>query len=343
MSKILKYWIGYFLFILLLSGCYTDNSSVDKKQSRDLSKAFIVINKNFINLEINTKNSSLTNSVQVIVLTNIGKQPATHLKFDGFSVTNISLLQANTCNASLASGASCEVKISLTINHKTSAAGPISGITNMLYEYDNGQEKIIEKFPIRFKLEKWIGSVFLTEQSTTGNILYQFPLDYIQINRGVDSADLYCKADKNNPHNGYDYRALIYDTTSRTPYLEWVLMGGATYFSVMPGVYHQKVWQTAYEQGRALSLFAQLYNCIGVNCLLHQETKDSEAWTGFELTNNNLNARTCGTTGSSWRSAANNAYGKSFAIGWGRANNSMVGDSLDSSCFEPKKIICVSQ
>lgn len=328
-----------FLFIpLLLSACL--NSAGDKEEA-DLSKAVIQAVPTSISLEVNTKTINGSRPLQTVIFTNIGRQPVTDLVIKGFKDESAPLVQTSTCSKELAAGGSCEVKIRLETSHKLASSATVSRSTVMTYEYNNSSEKKTQKLNVRFKLEKWIASVFITHASTNGQIEYTPPENMGYIKAGSDSADYYCKVDKNNPHNGYYYKALIYDTTQTTPYLHWVLYGGNTYYSVMPDVYHQKVWQTSYKQATTNKILANVYNCIGLNCV-NNSKGDEAAWVGLQLDNNKMDMDTCGTAGNAWKSGTSQFLGRTFAIVHDQNSHLMTMVSERSGCDMQKKIICVS-
>src|SRR6185437_6473680 len=255
------------LFIpLLLSACLnaTDNNV---SSAPDLSKAVIQTTPKNINLVIDTKLPNLSRPKQTITFTNIGLQPVTQLVIKGFKDESAPLTQTSTCDKDLASGGSCFVTIELKTNHKFAESGPISNSTVMNYEYNDSSKKKSQELGVSFKVERWLASVFLTNTAVSGKIEYPRAEGLLTDKAGTGSADHFCRVDKNNPQNGYEYQALMYDTRDRTPYLRWVLIGGQTYYSVMPGVYHQRVWSTSYKQATATNLLANIYNCIGTNCI----------------------------------------------------------------------------
>lgn len=340
MTKLFGKSLFVLILFLLLYACSNKLHNVDDVTLPDLSKAIITTTPESVSLNIDTSTANLSHPVQSVTFTNIGHQPATGFSIKGFKDESAPLYQSSTCDSDLAAGASCMVKIRLSSNHKIASSGPISRSTIIEYEYNNGARKVKASLPVTFSLEKWIASLFITEDSVTGHIAYQLPDEVPYLRDGVDSADRYCKTDKNNPKNGYDYKALIYDTTSRTPYLDWVLIGGQVYFSVMAGVYHQKVWQTSYKQGTANNLLSNVYNCIGVNCLA-MPVGDDEAWTGIKLDNSSLSS-TCGGAGSAWKSNVNSDVAVVFGIKPKTAKHSVIMENHGISCGMQKRLICVS-
>lgn len=327
------------LFILLLGfSCF---SCTDKRNAVDLSKAFIQASPTAIQLRIDTSSANSGLTTQTITFTNIGRQPATQFVIKNFKDESAPLSKSTTCDRDLAAGGTCAVVVKLNTNHKLALSKGISRTTTMDYEFNDGEIKKLATVDIRFSVEKWIGSMFLTSSSTDGRIKYQRSEDLPPINFGIDSADYYCQVDKNNPKNGYVYNALLYDTMRRTPYLHWVLFGGQPYFSVMPNVYHQKVWQSAYRQAIATNLLDKIYNCISTNCTAGA-SEDGSAWTGLRLNNNSLDTNTCGTAGIAWQSNTVDSYGKVFALKFDKKAHAMTRIDEDASCNVQKKIICVS-
>lgn len=332
----------YILFIpLLLSACFNaaDNnvSSVS-----DLSRAVIQATPNDINLVIDTKLPNRSRAKQTITFTNIGLQPVTQLVIKGFRDESAPLTQTNTCDKDLAAGGSCFVTIKLRTDRKFAESGPISNSTVMKYEYNDSREKKSQEFGVSFKVERWLASVFLTDTTVSGKIEYPKSEGLSTDKAGAGSADHFCRVDKNNPQNGYEYQALIYDTRDRTPYLHWVLFGGQTYYSVMPDAYHQKVWNTSYTQATATNLLANIYNCIGTNCLNHA-TGDEGAWTGFQLNNDRVyNIDNCGNAGNAWKSEENKFRGLAVSLKPVQNSHLATMTTDDASCETHKKIICVS-
>ncbi|MCE3268046.1 MAG: hypothetical protein K0R49_298 [Burkholderiales bacterium] len=279
---------------------------------------------------------------QTVTFTNIGLQGATQFEIKGFKDESAPLTWVSSCNKDLAAGGSCTVTIRLKTRHSLAESGPVSRSTVMNYEFNDSSTKKSQTLAVDFKVEKWVASVFLTNATTNGNIVYERPEDLPVINAGADSADYLCKIDKNNPQNGYEYLSLIYDTRQRTPYLHWVLFGGQTYFSVMPAVYHQKVWDTSYKQALANNLVAKIYNCIGLNCI-DKQNGDEAAWVGLDLNNQSLmDMDTCGNAGNSWKSATNKFHGTTFMLKPIQTRRSVEIKNDSTSCDIRKKIICVS-
>ncbi|MCC2625210.1 MAG: hypothetical protein K0R14_1083 [Burkholderiales bacterium] len=329
-----------YLMPLLLSACLNaaDNGNVNSKP--DLSKGVIQTIPKNVNIVIDSSGRTLSHKQQTVTFTNIGAAPVTQLMMKGFKDESAPLYQTGDCDKDLAAGGSCSVTIGLTTNHKFAESGPIFRSTVMTYEYNDGSEKKVQKLGIRFSVERWVASLFITDAVVSGKIVYPRSDDLPLKKAGADSADYFCHVDKNNPQNGYTYQALIYDTRNRTPYLHWVLFGGQTYYSVMPGVYHQKVWQTSYKQATATKLVANIYNCIGVNCALGK-TGDDAAWVGLQLNGNALSQDNCGDAGNAWRSETDKFHGLVSRLNpeW---SNHVTMTSEDTSCQSSKKIICVS-
>lgn len=333
----LKQFLKILFIPLILSSCF--NSTENDVPNTSL--AVIRTIPETVNLEIDTKSINQGSPSQEITFTNIGRQPVTQFVIKGFKDESAPIIQTTTCDKDLAVGGSCEVKLELATNYKLAASSAVSRSTVMMYEYNDASGKKIGKLAVNFKIEKWIGSVYLTNTSTSGRIVYQRSEDLPAIKAGADSADYYCRFDKNNPQNGYEYKALIYDTTNRTPYLNWVLFGGNTYYSVMPDTYHQKVWKTAYNQATTDNLLASVSNCISTNCI-DQSGGDETAWIGMSLNNNLMNMDTCGTAGNAWKSEQNKFHAQSFAIQHEQDSHFVTMLSNDASCDLRKKIICVS-
>ncbi|HLX52772.1 MAG TPA: hypothetical protein VKR58_02470 [Aquella sp.] len=331
------------LFIpLLLSACF---NAVDNNISSapDLSRAVIQTTPKNINLVIDTKSPNLSRAKQTITFTNVGLQPATQLLIKGFKDESAPLVQNSTCDKDLAAGGSCLVTIELKTSHKFAESGPISNSTVMNYEYNDSSEKKSQEFGVSFKVEKWVASVFLTNTRFSGKIEYPKTDGLLTDKAGAGSADHYCRMDKNNPQNGYEYQALMYDTRERTPYLRWVLVGGQTYYSVMPNVYHQKVWDTSYKQATAVNLLSNIYNCIGTNCI-NQAIGDEAAWTGLQLNGDSIyNIDNCGTAGNAWKSETKNFHGRTLLLKPVQNSHLVTMTNDDASCDMYKKIICVSK
>jgi hypothetical protein len=326
---------------LLLSACF-NVAEHNVSDAPDLSKGVIQTTPKNINLVIDTKLPNLSQAKQTITFTNIGLQPVTQLVIKGFKDESAPLVQTNsTCDKDLASGGSCFVTIELQTNHKFAESGPISSSTVMNYEYNDSNEKKSQEFVVNFKVEKWVASVFLTNTMVSGKIEYTkyegLPTD----KAGAGSADHFCRVDKNNPQNGYNYEALMYDTRERTPYLRWVLFGGQTYYSVMPNVYHQKVWSTSYKQATANSLLANTYNCIGINCI-NGAIGDEFAWIGLPLNGDSVDVDNCGTAGNAWKSETNKFRGLSLSLKPVQNSHLVTVTNEDASCEMHKKIMCVS-
>jgi hypothetical protein len=110
----------------------------------------------------------------------------------------------------------------------------------------------------------------------------------------------------------------------------------------MPDVYHQKVWKTSYQQAITTQILANVYNCIGSNCI-NQSEGDSLAWVGLKLNKSNkIDMRTCGSNGNNWQFSDNQLSGISFAIIPVQNSHSMKMINDLSTCDMPQKIICVS-
>jgi hypothetical protein len=325
---------------LLLSACFNAADNGDIKSAPDLSKGFIQVTPQKVSLVVDSSKPGLSRKKQTVIFTNIGAAPVTQLVMKDFKDESAPLYKTSDCDKDLASGGSCSVTIELATNHKFAESGPIVRSTDMTYEYNDGSQKKVQKLDIGFKAEKWIASIFITDAMVSGKILYPGSDNLPLIKAGVDSADYFCHVDKNNPHNGYTYQALIYDTRSRTPYLHWVLFGGQLYYSVMPDVYHQKVWQTSYKQATAALMVTNIYNCIGVNCV-SGKSGDDAAWVGLQLNGDALSQDNCGDAGNAWRSETNKFHGLITRLKpeW---SNQVIMSNEDTSCQTRKKIICVS-
>lgn len=332
-----KHLIKLVIIPVFVSGCYTQ---VSNKNTKDLTKAFIQVKPEEISLTVDTKTLRSGHPTQVVTFTNVGMQPATKLELKGFKDESAPIEIINNCEEDLAVGDSCTVKFELYNSYKLASSAPVSRSTVMKYEYNNGYTKQSDSIKVKFNLEKWIASVFLTNSKTSGAITYPLPENIAPIKPSTDSADYYCRVDKNNPQNGYKYYALLYNTPKRTPYLNWVLVGGKTYFSVMPDVYHQKVWQTSYTQATAPQLIKQLYNCIGTDCINNHRV-DDPAWVGLWLTKDHFETNTCGLAGTSWKLNKESFEGTEVKIG-GDPHHSVTMTNENASCATQKKLICVS-
>lgn len=236
------------------------------------------------------------------------------------------VLESSNCPANLGAAQTCNVTIALTTSNAANTTES-SGISPYSITYYNGSSESLA-IPVGYIIESWRGSMFITESTTTGAI------SYTGYESGVLSADAYCQNDVNNPHNGYTYKAVISDDSSRSPSTtSWTLYPSESYVSVIESVYNQLVLTTT-----ASAVFpTNPNNCISLNCAIDTPLNDPLTWNGLVL-----DTTTTSNTCNGWTSQQGTDLGTASLIESSALLGIIVGQQ-QSACETPHPIMCAAQ